>query len=130
MSFAEAVRARGFRRWYERQLYESHAYLVTGLLSLVMMAIVLEESSFRDSAGGLVLLVTIAAAGGWMCVYAWRRFNHLLFRAELMASQASCPRCGVYARFAVVSSRDNPESLVGCALCVRCRKCAHEWTIA
>jgi hypothetical protein len=35
----EAIRKRGFRRWYERQLCESHAHLVTGLLSLIMMAI-------------------------------------------------------------------------------------------
>lgn len=130
MPFADAVRARGFRRWYERQLYESHAYLITGFLSLVMMAIVLEESNFRDSAGGLLLLFAIAVAGGGTCIHTWRKFNHLLFRAELMASQASCPRCRTYARFTVVRSRDDPESLVGCALCVRCRNCAEEWTIA
>jgi hypothetical protein len=130
MRFDDAVRARGFRRWYERQLYESHAWLVTGLLSLVMMAIVIEESTFRGSLQGLALLAAIAVAGGGLALYAWREFNRLLFRAEAMASQANCPGCNAYAKFAVVSSRPSASSIVGCALDVRCRKCAREWTIA
>ena len=39
MPLDEAIRKRGFRRWYERQLCDGHAHLVTGLLSLITMAI-------------------------------------------------------------------------------------------
>jgi hypothetical protein len=62
MPLDEAIRKRGFRRWHERQLYESHAHLVTGLLSLIMMAIAIEMIEFRASAAGLVALVTIATS--------------------------------------------------------------------
>jgi hypothetical protein len=129
MEVDDAIRARGFRRWYERQLYESHAYLITGFLSLVMLAIVLEYVGFRESFAGLVLLLVTAACGAALCIFAWRRFTALLFRAEFLAGQAVCPRCKEYARFTVVDSRRAPESPVGCALRVRCRACSEEWTM-
>ena len=85
-----AIGARGFRRWYERQLAESFAYLTTGVLSLIMMAIAIEMLEFRSSAAGLLALVAIGAAGGALCVFAWRRFHQLLSRAEYLAEKAVC----------------------------------------
>ena len=125
MPLADAIRKGGFTRWYERQLYESFAYLVTGFLALIMMAVALEVVEFRESA-----LVAVATIGGALCVVAWGRFNRLLARAEHYAGQANCPACNVYARFTIVSTRASPDALDGCALHVRCRKCAHEWTMA
>jgi predicted Zn finger-like uncharacterized protein len=130
MPLADAIRKHGFTRWYERQLYESFAYLVTGFLALIMMAIALEVSHFRESVAGFLMLVAVATGGGGLCVVAWIRFNRLLARAEYFAGQAHCPACKVYARFAVVSTRFAPDTMDECALGVRCRKCAHEWTIA
>jgi hypothetical protein len=129
VTLAASIRAIGFRRWYVRQLYESHAYLVTGLLSLIMMAIAIEMSEFRTSAAGLVALVAIAFVGGGLCLFAWRRFNYLLFRAEYLAERASCAGCGVYARFELTAVRTMPESIAGCSMDVRCRACGHAWTI-
>ncbi|MDQ2962640.1 MAG: hypothetical protein M3R31_05695 [Pseudomonadota bacterium] len=125
-----AIRKQGFRRWYERQLFESHAYLVTGLLALIMTAIALEVIEFRQSAAGLLLLLIVAASGGTLCLFAWGRFHRLLARAEHVAGQARCPRCDVYGKFGIVSVRDSLEAVDGCALQVRCVKCDHEWTIA
>jgi hypothetical protein len=130
MSLGDAIRKHGFTRWYERQLYESFAYLVTGFLAMIMMAVALEVSNFRESAAGFLMLVIVATVGGGLCVVAWSRFNRLLARAEHFAGQAHCPACSVYARFAVVSTRFTPDTVDGCALGVRCRKCEHEWTIA
>lgn len=130
MPLADAIRKGGFTRWYERQLYESFAYLVTGFLALIMMAVALEVVEFRESAAGFLALVAVATIGGALCVVAWGRFNRLLARAEHYAGQANCPACNVYARFTIVSTRASPDALDGCALHVRCRKCAHEWTIA
>jgi len=129
MPLDEAIRKRGFRRWHERQLYESHAHLVTGLLSLIMMAIAIEMIEFRASAAGLVALVTIATAGCGLCLFAWRQFTRLLFRAEYLAERATCGGCRAYARFDVVAAKEAPGSLAGCTLDVRCRKCGHAWTI-
>ena len=129
MHLDAAIGARGFRRWYERQLAESFAYLTTGVLSLIMMAVAVEMLEFRSSAAGLLALVMIATAGGALCVLAWRRFHHLLSRAEYLAERAICGKCHAYGRFTLVSSREEPDAPVGCTLDVRCRACGNEWTI-
>ena len=129
MLLDEAISKRGFRRWYERQLYQSHALLVTGLLSLIMMAIAIEMIEFRRTAAGLLALVSIAAVGGGLCLYAWRRFTDLLFRAEYLAERATCAACKVYGRFDILSAKEAADSPAGCSLDVRCRACGHAWSI-
>ena len=130
MRIDEGIRRRGFRRWYERQLYEACAFLVTGLLALVMMAIALESLGARKSLDGLLVLLAIGAAGGAICVVAWRKFTFLLFRAEYVAERATCPACRVYARFAIDAVDDAAEAVPGCTLHVQCRACAHRWSIS
>jgi hypothetical protein len=129
MPLADAIRKHGFQRWYERQLYESHAFLVAGFLCLIMMAIAIEESEFRKGTAGLLVLVAVAIGGGGLCLLAWRQFNRLLFRAEHLAEQATCAQCQTYARFVVVAARESPDVPTACSLDVRCRKCGHQWTI-
>jgi hypothetical protein len=129
MALDDALRQRGFRRWYERQLIEAHAYLVTGFLALIMMLVALEVVEFRSSAANLLFLVAVASAGGVVCVFAWRRFSVTLFRAEAIAEQAVCPGCATYGRFAVVSAHDAPDTVSGRVVHVRCRQCAHTWRI-
>ena len=123
------IAARGFRRWYERQLIESFAFLVTGVLSLLMMAIAIEMLEFRATAGGLLALVAIAVAGGGLCIGSWLQFHRLLSRAEHLAEQATCGDCRTYGRFVVVSSRESADAPAGCTLDVRCRTCGKEWTM-
>lgn len=127
MPIDAAVRKRGFRRWYERQLIESHAYLVTGILSLVMMALALETIEFRASLANALALTLVAGAGGALALFAWRQFTMLLSRAEALAAQAVCAQCRTYARFEVLDARDSSEALTGRSFCVRCRNCSHEW---
>ncbi|MEO8507648.1 MAG: hypothetical protein ABI593_08470 [Betaproteobacteria bacterium] len=129
MRLPDAIRRRGFRRWYERQLYESHAYLVTGLLALIMMAIAIEVIQFRHSLPGFVALLAIGAAGGMVCIYSWRQFTFLLFRAEYVAERATCPSCHVHGRIVVDAAEDVPETMIGCTLDVHCRQCGHCWSI-
>ena len=127
MSFDDALRKRGFRRWYERQLVEGHAYLVTGFLSLIMMAIALEVIEFRESIANALVLAIVAAGGGGLAIFAWKQFTKLLSLAEAMAGQAVCSSCRAYAKFDVVEARDSPEALTGRALVVCCRQCQHRW---
>jgi hypothetical protein len=127
MSFDDALRKRGFRRWYERQLVESHAYLVTGLLSLIMMAIAIEVIEFRESLPNALVLALIAASGGWLAIFAWKQFTKLLFRAESLAGQAVCGECRAYGKFDVMEAHDSSEALTGRSLVVRCRQCQHQW---
>ena len=127
MPIDAVVRKRGFRRWYERQLVESHAYLVTGLLSLVMMAIALETIEFRASLANALALVAVAGGGGALTLFAWRQFHQLLSQAEALAGQAVCAQCRTYGRFEVLDAHDSSEALTGRSFCVRCRNCSHEW---
>ena len=129
MSIDDAVRKRGFRRWYERQLVESHAYLVTGVLSVIMTLIALETIEFRESLANTLALVAIAAGGGWLSIFAWKQFSRLLFRAEALAGQAVCQTCRTYGRFEIVDAHDSTDALFGRWLRVRCRKCSHEWSM-
>jgi hypothetical protein len=130
MGLSDAIRRRGFRRWYERQLIEGHAYLVTGLLALIMMAISIEMIDFRHSVQGLIALLMVGAAGSVLTLHAWRQFTFLLARAEYLAGRATCPSCRTYARFAIDRVDDNPGAVAGCTLHVQCRKCGHRWSIA
>lgn len=125
-----AIAAHGFRRWYERQLVESFAYMTTGVLSLIMTGIAFEMIEFRRTPAGLLALVTVVVAGGALCVFAWRRFHFALSLAEHLAEQAVCPGCGSYARFEVRAAREAPEAPAGCTLDARCRACGREWTIS
>lgn len=129
MVLDDALRRGGFRRWYERQLIESHAWLVTAFLALIMMALALEVVEFDRPFATVGALVAIAAVGGALVVYAFQRFRLLMTRAEVLASQAVCAACRSYGRFEVVQARDSTESISGRNVRVRCRGCAHEWNI-
>jgi uncharacterized membrane protein len=127
MPLDEALRRGGFRRWYERQLIESHLWLVTAFLALIMLAIALEAFEFRASAANALGLTSVVLIGGALVVFAVRRFHMLLARAEALAEQAVCSGCRAYGRFDVVQARNSSESLTGRSVRVRCRGCAHEW---
>lgn len=127
MPLDDALRQGGFRRWYQRQLIESHVWLVTAVLALIMMAIALETLDLRSSLLNVVALVAIAAAGGATVFVAWRRFSWQLARAEALASQAVCSSCDAYGRFEVLQGRNAQDAISGRMLRVRCRRCAHEW---
>jgi hypothetical protein len=127
MSIDEAVRKRGFHQWYERQLIEGHAYLVTGLLSLLMAALALEMIEFRESILNSMVLALVAAIGGWLSLSAWRQFTKLMACAQSLAGQAVCGKCRAYGKFDVVRAHDSHQGLSGRSLVVRCRKCQHQW---
>jgi hypothetical protein len=130
MRLDDALRQRGFRRWYERQLIEGHAYLVTGILSVIMMLIALETITFRESIANALALTLVAAAGGWLAIFAWSKFRGLMTNAEALAEQAVCGRCSAYGRFDVIEAHDSREARTGRSLTVRCRKCEHCWTMS
>jgi hypothetical protein len=129
MSIDDAVRKRGFHQWYERQLIEGHAYLVTGLLSLLMTALALEMIEFRASIATSIVLALVAAISGWLSFTAWKQFVKLLSCAQSLAGQAVCGECRTYGKFDIVEARDSSEALSGRSLVVRCRKCRHQWSM-
>jgi hypothetical protein len=131
---ADAIRKLGFKKWYERQLIESHAYLITCFLSMILVAVLLEEFSLR--APGLKPLVTLAviAGSGLVGLFSWRRYRIIMGEAERLGDHSTCDSCGAYARFDVVESGESVRSPAddeppATWLRVRCRKCGHGWTM-
>jgi len=122
MEPAHSIGKLGFRRWYERQLTEGFAWLVTCLLCAVVVAAGIESIWPHLMSWQAVLMLAFVYCVGLMCWFALRRFLTLLTCAEHYASHSTCAQCGTSGRFAVLSET--------AAMRVRCRKCEHEWTIA
>jgi hypothetical protein len=119
---ARSIGKLGFRRWYERQLIESHAWLVTCFLCLIAIAAALEVLSFRENVLGAVLsagFVVVAGRIGW---FGLQRYRLLMDQAERLAEDSTCRGCTAYGIFNVL--QESPR------MTVRCRKCGHEWTFS
>jgi hypothetical protein len=133
MTSAEGISKFGFRRWYERQLIESHAYLVTGFLSLILALACMEEFSVRGTPGKALLMTALMAGAAVLCWAAVKRYRLVLERAERLAEQSVCGQCGVYGGLRLVASQRSgdgaetgpPQEV----LTVACRKCGHQWTM-
>ena len=126
MDLAEGIRKTGFRRWYERQLIESHVYFVTAFLSLIVVAASFEEFTTEMQTGVRVLMLALVAGGSILCVWAFGRYQFMLARAVRAAERSTCSQCTSYGALEVVR-RSGPETAPW--LRVRCRHCGHEWRI-
>ena len=124
MNLAEGIRKHGFRKWYERQLLQSHAHLALTFLCLVGVFAAFEAltrfRSWSDQATDLAAVLLCAATGLW----ALRRYLFLLSYAEATAHQADCPHCKAYGRLELLHSDASGDRVQ-----VRCRACSHVWTI-
>lgn len=135
MKAADDIRRLGFRRWYERQLIESHAYLVIAFLALILLLAGYEGLDFAKRSPVFYLMVLLVAAGaGVFAVVGWRRFRVLLEQAETFASGATCPGCAAWGKFEVLAEEastadDPPEAGRPHWLKVRCRQCSRDWRI-
>jgi hypothetical protein len=135
MKVANDIRRLGFRRWYERQLIESHAYLVAAFFGLIMLLSGIEVLDFaRRSPVFYLLAVVVAAAAGTGMFIAWKRFTVLLGRAEQFASSAECPSCHVWGKFSVLAAEveavdDPPEAGRPRWMRVKCSKCGTDWKL-
>jgi len=135
MPVAESIRKRGFRRWYERQLIEAHASLVTAFLGVIMVAACLDQFHWRDAGFNPLLMLGLIIAGIALCFKAAAFYFTTLFRAEHFASQAVCSGCKTYGVIEVLASpvhesRDLADTAGSAWFKVRCRKCGHDWTMA
>lgn len=134
MELAEGIRRVGFRRWYERQLIESHLYLVSWFLCLIMVLACLEGFSFRGPGWEPVLRLAAMIAGTALSLWSIRRYFAALGFAEHAAKRSTCAKCASYGLLEVAGEEELSRR-VGWAehapppVAVRCRKCGNEWTI-
>ena len=131
MASLDRIRTHGFRRWYERQLIECHAWLVSWFLGVIVLVSGLEVAGNNASRlmGALLLLGGLAVT-----LYSWKRYHLLLEVAERLGEQAVCPGCQAYGKFRVESSGPAPLPDGGDPALENhgggvCRKCGAEWTI-
>jgi hypothetical protein len=116
---ARSIGKLGFRRWYERQLIESHAWLITCFLCALAIAAVLEGFSFKRPESVLILLFVFVA--GLVCWHALKRYKLIMDEAERLGEQSTCGSCRTYAAFKVIGEYPKMN--------VRCRKCGNEWLL-
>ena len=128
MGTIEGIRKHGFRKWYERQLVESHLWLVTMVLALVVMASGFELMSARDRPADLLFHSTLVVSGAALAGFAWRRYAVVLQTAEHVGHQAVCPGCKRYG-FRPVPASENGAQGAPMQLVASCRRCGHRWPI-
>jgi hypothetical protein len=135
MSLSEGIRRIGFRRWYERQLIESHLFLVTGFLCMVGVLACFEGFSLRMPAWESIMRLVVMMAGGALCWWTLRRYLAMLNFAMHAAEHSVCGKCAAYGRIELsgtVADRtamQDEEETDPQAVSVRCRKCGNEWII-
>jgi hypothetical protein len=116
---ARSIEKLGFRRWYERRLLESHAWLVTCLLCALAVLALVDGLDFRAAFFGSLLRGAMAFAAGLVCWISLARYVSMLVHANRLAEHATCAGCGTYGRFGFVDGQAR----------VRCRGCGHEWLL-
>lgn len=118
MEPADSIGRIGFRRWYERQLIEGHAWFITCFMCMIAIAACMEELNFRGPLPRLFAYVALVVAAGAVGIYGLRRYQQIMARAETLGEHATCAACGTYARFTMLGDAQ-----------VRCRKCGNEWRL-
>ena len=125
MTLADGIRKHGFRKWYERELLQSHAHMLLAFLCVIGIFAAFEAASTRpalqDQLSNVGAVLVLTGVGLW----ALRRYLRLLSSAEAVAHQADCPQCKTYGRLELVRA-----DATGREVEVRCRKCGHGWHIS
>jgi ribosomal protein S27E len=116
---ARSIGKLGFRRWYERRLIESHAWLISCFLCALAIAASLEGISFTKAEAIPVLIFVFIA--GLVCWHALQRYRAIMDEAERLGEQSTCRSCRTYAAFKVIAEYPKMN--------VRCRKCGNEWLL-
>ena len=120
MEPARSIGRLGFKRWYERQLLESHAWLVSCILCALAIAATLEVTGFRLTSFAGFLALGFVYVAGLVCWHSLKRYRTIMTQAERLSEQSTCKACRTYAAFSIIAAHPR--------MSVRCLKCAHEWT--
>ncbi len=124
MKAVHTIRRLGFRRWYERELLQSHLHLVLLLLSTLALVGAAEALADRGSSTSQLAMVLCAVVSGAVGLWSLRRYLFLLQHAEYVADQAVCGSCRTYARWDITH-----EVSSGATISVCCRHCGNRWHI-
>ncbi len=129
MELSQGIRKVGFSRWYERELIESHLYLMSWFLSLVLVLACLEGFSFKAPGWEPVVRFAGMTAGVVLCMWTLQRYIAMLAYALHAAERSVCRNCRAYSAFELRERKGYAAASHRGAVDVRCVKCGHEWTI-
>lgn len=124
MKSVQKIRRLGFRKWYERELLQSHMHLVLLLLCSLGMLGSAEAFSARPALSSQLTMLLCAVVSAVIGYWALRRYLYLLKHAEFVADQAVCAQCDAYAKWDVTDEEPDEHRFGVC-----CRKCGHRWPI-
>lgn len=127
MPAASRLREFGFRRWYERQLIEGHAWLITGILSLIALFAGM-EMFVAASGWRLFGAFGVMVATGLLCLVAFRRYLLMLAYAEHVAGHRRCGACGAGGAEVLDTGGRHEDGEEGW-IKLRCRQCRQQWLI-
>ncbi|MCO5108523.1 MAG: hypothetical protein M9907_15795 [Burkholderiaceae bacterium] len=117
----ERIGALGFRRWYERQLVESHLWFASCFVAMILVAAGLELLTLENGVADFAFDAALIAGGcalGWV---SWRRYVRQMVLAEAIGEQASCAACRHYGFRCLAVERGR---LRAC-----CPKCGNQWLL-
>lgn len=125
----------GFQKWYERQLRESHIWLVAAFVCLILLTIGFELLSFRERIVTALVTVVMIVSGLSISWLAFKKYSRSIRLARAVGDLVRCPPCG-NPSFSVVR-REIPgvnnmptriaHDLNRDGLLVSCRRCHLKW---
>lgn len=133
IALADAIRAKGFRKWYEGRLVEGHLHLITAFLCLIAVLGAIEQGGPYNTLANTLWLLAVTVGLGTVGAWSIRRYLMILQLAEFLGDRSTCPKCRAYARFKLLYTgpRDEPglpqHLLDTPVLAVQCRKCDSSW---
>jgi hypothetical protein len=125
MKAVQVIRRLGFRKWYERELLQSHLHLVLLLLATLGMAGAAEAFTARPGPGSQLVMAVCAGVSAVIAAWSLRRYLYLLNHAQFVAEQAVCAQCESYGKWDVTGEEPQAARMGVC-----CRKCGNRWEIA
>ena len=128
MRLVDGIRRHGFRKWYERELLQSHAHLALTFLCAIGLFAAFEAAAHYTSWTDRMVDALAILACGAIGVWAVRRYLYLLMHAEEMANQANCPQCQAYGQLQLQDPQDrrHPDRQL---VPVCCKRCGFRWNL-
>ena len=118
MEPVDSIRRLGFSRWYERRLIEGHAWFVSGFFCMILVAVCMEELTFKGSLPRLLAYIALVLAASLVGIYGFIRYQKILVEAERVGEHATCPGCGnFFSATWMLPSRTKPAGYLADCFC-------------
>jgi ABC-type nickel/cobalt efflux system permease component RcnA len=124
MVLSDGIQKLGFRKWYERELLQSHAHMVLLVLCSVGLLGAFEIYDRKLAATQQLNVVVSVLLCVGIGLWSMRVYLRGLMQAEAVANQADCTGCGTYGRLTLV-----PHAHTSGGVHVQCKGCGHAWCI-